>query len=145
MLTDGDVNVEGKCSQAALTVAGLVTFNIRKLRKTTGRSITHRRHKKERETSVSIYIGLKIYSTVRSRTLIQYLLELGICISYDRILSITKFVYESLRSNFARHGIFLPTNLRKGCFVVQVKDNINKNATANLVQSHYHGTSISLL
>ena len=28
MLIDGEVNVEGKCSQAALTVAGLVTFNI---------------------------------------------------------------------------------------------------------------------
>ena len=39
---------------------------------------------------------------------------------------------------------FIPTNLRKGCFVIFVKDKIDKNK-ANLIKSHYHGTSISLL
>ena len=67
------------------------------------------------------------------------------CISYDRILSITKSIYETLRGNYARYGIFLPINLKKGCFVILVKDNIDKNAKANLVKSHYHGTSIYLL
>ena len=28
MLVDGEINTEGKCSQAALTVAGLITYNI---------------------------------------------------------------------------------------------------------------------
>ena len=41
--------------------------------------------------------------------------------------------------------MFIPTNLRKGCFVIFVMDNIDKNALANLIKSHYHGTSISLL
>ena len=147
MLIDGEVNSEGNCSQAALTVAGLVTFNSRTLKKTQSRSLSHRRrhHKKERETSVSIYVGLKIYSMVRSRTLVQYLFELGICISYDRILSITKSLYDTLQKSYAEHGIFSLTHLRKGCFVVLVKDNIDKNATANLVSSHFHGTGISLL
>ena len=144
MLIDGEVNMEGRCSQAVLTLSGMVTYNARKLKKST-RSLNRRHHKKERETSVTMYVGLKLYSTVRSKTIIEYLFHLGISISYDRILSITKSIYEVLRRNYVRHGIFLPRNLRKGCFVILVKDNIDKNASANLVHSHYHGTSVSLL
>ena len=32
MLVDGEINIEGKCSQAALTVAGLTTYNIRTIK-----------------------------------------------------------------------------------------------------------------
>ena len=126
-------------------VAGLVTFNARTITKKRTRSYSHRHHIKDRETSSNIYVGLKIYSMVRSRTLIQYLFDLGICISYDRVLSITKSLYEQPQSSYDEHGIFIPRNLRKGCFVILVKDNIDKNATANLVSSHFHGTGISLL
>ena len=143
MLIDGVANVEGKCSQAVLTLSGLVTFNARKVR--TPSNLNHRHHKKERETPVSIYLGLKLYSTIGSRVTIDYMFHLGLCISYPRVLSITKSVYEALCKNYARHGIFLPSNLKKGCFVILVKDNIDKNASSNLVHSHYHGTSISLL
>ena len=107
MLVDGEINIDEKCSQAALTAAGLINY----------------------------YVGLKLYSTVRSRTLIDCLFQLGICISF--ILSITKSLYEALL-------IVLPTNLKKGCFTVSAKDNIDKNITANLVQSHFHSTGISL-
>ena len=40
------------------------------------------------------------------------------------------------------YKIFLPTNLKKGCFTVSGKNNIDKNGTTNLVQSHFHGTGI---
>ena len=33
MLVDGEINTEGKCSQAALTVVGLITYNIRTIKK----------------------------------------------------------------------------------------------------------------
>ena len=59
-------------------------------------------------------------------------------------MSITKSLFEALRTTFGHYKIFLPTNLEKGCFTVSTKDNIDKNATANLVQSHFHGTGISL-
>ena len=42
------------------------------------------------------------------------------------------------------YKIFLSTNLKKGCFTVSVKNNINKNATTHLVKSHFHGTAILL-
>ena len=33
MLVDGKINIEGKCSQTALTVAGLITYNIRTIKR----------------------------------------------------------------------------------------------------------------
>ena len=119
----------------------MITYNIKRPRIT---NLYNRHHDKEKETSLNIYVGLKLYSTVRSRTLIDCLFQLGICISYDRILSITKSLYEALRTTFGHYKIFLPTDLKKGCFTVSANYNIDKNATANLVQSHFHGTGISL-
>ena len=79
-----------------------------------------------------------------SRTLIDCLFQLGICILYDKFLSITKSLYEALHITFGHYKIFQPPNLKKGSFTVSAKDNINKNALSNLFQSHFHSTGISL-
>ena len=50
-----------------------------------------------------------------------------------------------LEKTYDSFGIFLPPNLRKGVFLILVNGNIDKNARANLIQSHYHETSISIL
>ena len=98
MIVDGEINTTGKCSQAALTVARSITYNIRTIKRPRITNLDNRHHDKEKETPVNIYVGLKLYSTVRSRTLISCLFQLGICISYDRILSIIKSLYEALRT-----------------------------------------------
>ena len=38
--------------------------------------------------------------------------------SYNRVLSITKSLYDVLSQNYSREGTFIPTKLRKGCFVI---------------------------
>ena len=86
MLIDGQVNLEGKCSQPALTVAQIITFNIR-LEKSKQPCSTRHAHKKERETPAVIYISLKIYATVRSRSIIDHLFQLGMCVSYKSIIN----------------------------------------------------------
>ena len=144
ILIDSEVNIEEKCSQAVLTLSDMSTYNTRKLKKS-NHTLNHRHHKTERETPVTMYVGLKLYSTAKSKTIIDHLFHLGISISYDGVLSITKSLYEVLHRNYVQHIIVLPTNLKKGYFVVLVKDNVDKNASSNLVKSHYHRTSISLL
>ena len=119
MLPGGEVNIKIKCSQAVLALSGIVTYNIRKLKKST-HALKHRHHKREHKTPVTMYVGLK-YSTVRSKIIIDHLFHLGISLSYDRMLSIIKFLY-------VQQNIFLPTNLKKGYFVVLVKDNTDKNS-----------------
>ena len=93
MLIDGETDTEWKCSQAALTVARLRTYNIRTIKRHRITNLDNRHHDKGKETSINIYVGSKLYSTVRSRALIDCLFQLGICISYDGILSITKSLY----------------------------------------------------
>ena len=48
-------------------------------------------------------------------------------------MSITKSLYEALRNTFGHYKIFLPTNI-----------SVDKNTIANLVQSYFYGTGISL-
>ena len=49
------------------------------------------------------------------------------------------------QNNYRNYGIYLPNNLRKGCFGILAKDNVDENAKCNLVRSHFHGTSLSIL
>ena len=81
VLVDGtDVNDKG-FSQSALAVAQLIMYNF-KLKSTTS---VQRKHVKSRETPAPIYVGLKLYASVRSKSLIDKLFHLGMCISYDRV------------------------------------------------------------
>ena len=95
MLVDSEINIEGKRNQAALTVAGLMAYNIGTIKRLRITNRDNRHHDKEKETSINIYVGLKLYLTVRSQTLIDSVFQLGTCISYDRILSTTKSLYEN--------------------------------------------------
>ena len=141
-LIDGECGGTKNVSQEALTCSQLIMANCKKRRKKHG-TVTYR--SQSRETPVQIYASLKIYATVRSRTLIDHLFMLGICIPYNRVLEITQVLYEKLRSSYEMNGLFLPRVLKKGIFTVLVKDNIDKNARSTFAQSHYHGISISIL
>ena len=145
MLVDGHADIENDCSQATLSIAQCITFNMRKSKKGRSTCTSFRRHAKARETPSVMYTSLKIYATVGSSTLIDHLFNLGICLSYSRVLDIMKNIHNYLQETFKRHGVFLPSNVKKGFFTVLVKDNIDFNASANIIKSHYHGTSLSLL
>ena len=43
-----------------------------------------------------LYNSLKIYMTDRSRNLLDHFFHLGICVSYECVLKITKNIYENL-------------------------------------------------
>ena len=48
---------------------------------------------KKKETPVALYSTLKIYGTFRSKTVINHFFNLGLCLSYDRILEFTKKIF----------------------------------------------------
>ena len=56
----------------------------------------NRRHTKSRETPLVIYNSLKLYSEPRSKTAIDDLHAPGLSISYQKVLDITKNLYESV-------------------------------------------------
>ena len=44
MLVDGEMNSEGRCSQAALTVAGFIAYNIRTIKRSRITNLDNRHH-----------------------------------------------------------------------------------------------------
>ena len=91
------------------------------------------------------YVGLKIFDTTRSHKLIDDIYHVGLSVSYDRVLELTKTFYEEWRQSYIIHNCFSPRILRKSIFSVWLKDNIDVNPKANFNKSSYHGTSSSII
>ena len=74
--------------------------------------VIKRCHAKTHETPMLIYILLKIYSVTRSGNLIDMPFSLGLCISYDRVLEITKNIYEIFANHMKTTSSFFLTFLK---------------------------------
>lgn len=145
LLIDGcDPNVNG-FSQCSKTVAQLTMFHYRKMSKHSSDVVSVRRHPRERETPIPIYLGLKLYATVRSKTLIQRLHFLGVSVSYDRVLFICNNISLNILKNYDLDGVFVSGNLEFGTFMVIAKDNIDVNARSTKIKHHFHGISMTTI
>ena len=143
MLIDGH-DPQMKCvSQSALTVSQIVMHEYRK--KSNCNPTASRRHLKYRETPVTMYVGLKLYATVRAKTLIQKLFFLGICISYDRCIDICNSIAIRLLEKYQHDGVFVPDSLKREVFSIIAKDNIDLNAKCTKVKQHFHGISMTIM
>ena len=139
LLIDGSTST--KPSQAVLSVAQMITYHAR-----TNRKIhKNQKHRKQQETPLMIYTGLKIFFLTRSRQLIDGFFKAGLSVSYDRVLEVTKTLYHNLQEAYLKHGCFFPKILKKNLFSVWLKDNIDVNPKANFAKSSYHGTSSSMI
>lgn len=82
--------------QPILTIAQLLMYNSFIRRRINLTSTSTYRHNQERETPLPIYLGVMIDTKTRKRELVDTLHELGLSISYDRVLGfqqklVTKF------------------------------------------------------
>ena len=135
--------IENNTSQAALTIAQLLQFNcVGRQRK--GSTVASIRHLKERETPIPIYVGLSTHALTRKRELVDSLHKLGISISYDRVLSISTDIGNSVCRRFEEDGVLCPIKLRKALFTTAAIDNIDHNTSSATAHGSFHGTGISL-
>ena len=81
--------------------------------------------------------------TNRSCNQLDHFFHLETCVPYDRVLKITKNIYENLCLSYFSHSCWFANILKTVLLTVLLKDNIDLNARSNFVSSHYHGTSIS--
>ena len=145
MLVDG-VGIENQgFSQETLTISQLVMYNFSNRKIVADRKYSNKRHPRHLETPLPTYISLKIYATVRSKTLIDSLFSLGICLPYSRVLDITKDIGIKTLNKYEINDCFVPDNIKNGIFTVVAKDNIDLNARCTIVKSHFHGISMSVL
>ncbi len=70
--------------QSALTIAQMILFNCKKRPSGT----TNNRHNLKFEPPLSLYLGMKIHTQTRSKKLVMEMNDLGLCVSYARILEI---------------------------------------------------------
>ena len=68
---------------------------------------THRgKNWKCQETPLMIYTGLKIFFLTRSRQLIDGFFKIGFSVSDDRVLELTRNLYQNLHEAYSKHGCF---------------------------------------
>ena len=135
LLIDGCDPHKKSASQSALTISQIITREYRK--RWDNHQSTTRLHLKARETPVPIYIGLKLYTTVRSRTLIDKLFHLGICVSYARVLDICDSISSLMLEKYEKEKVFVPQMLKLNVFTIIAK--------STKVSRHFHGISMTLM
>ena len=95
---------------ASLAISQLISFNSVKNRKSASEE-SAMRHNRKRENPVPLYIGLKIHAETRSRALIDTLFQVGLSISYDRVMSMSTDAANSVCYHFEQDGLVCPPKL----------------------------------
>ena len=129
-------------NQACLTVCKTIIFNAKKRSYKTKTGQTQ--HLASREPPLPLYVGLRIHSSTRSKTLIEKMYQMGISVSYDRIMEIEDWLVSSLCQHYKEDGCVSPACLRKGIFSVGALDNLDHNPSSTTSVSPFHGTGISI-
>ena len=108
-------------------------------------TMTSTRHSLDREPPLPIYIGLNIHSLVRSKKLIEQLSNLGISITYDRVLQLEENRALSMCRQYQLNNVVCPSHLQKGHFIAGAMDNVDHNPSSTTADSSFHGTGISIV
>ena len=128
-------------SQAALTVSQLIRFN----------SVLRRRkdsktnyHAKERETPLPMYVGILLHAETRKRGLVDKLCDLGLSVSYNRVLEISSELGNKVSAQFQAGNVVCSLNVKRNLFTTSAVDNIDHNPSSTTATGSLHGTAISL-
>ena len=132
-------------SQACLTLSQLIVFNTISRSRDKSSTISYTHHVRNRECPLPLYVALKIHGATREKSLIDTLYKLGMCISYDRLLSISTDITNRVIDRYEKEGVVCPTKLRDGVFTTAAIDNLDHNPSSTSSQDSFHGTAISLV
>ena len=91
-----------------------------------------------------IYVGISVQAKTRSRDLVEALHNLGISISYDRVLAISTDLGNKVCWRCTDESAVCPSKLRLHLFKTATVGNIDHNPTSTIAQDSFHGTGISL-
>ena len=130
--------------QAALTISQLLQFNSSFRRPSSVTVPTLRYHGTEREPPHMLYLGLLFHAKTRKRGLIDKLYNLGLCVSYDRILGISATMGNSVSAKFEDENVVCPPKLRFSLFTTAAVDNIDHSPSSTTAKGSLHRTGISL-
>jgi hypothetical protein len=150
MLLEGPGNLDSQDNKAAESISQLIVFNaVKTHRKWKSANVQQKapevRHPISQETPLPIYLGLMLHALTRKTKLIDKCFNLGLCISYDRVLKLSNKVSNTVCTYFNAEQTVCPPGLRSGLFTVAAGDNIDHNLSSTTAQSSFHGTAVSLM
>ena len=128
-------------NQAALTVSQLIRFNSVVRRRKDSQAIYHT---KDRETPLPTYLGLLVHAETMKKSLVDKLCDLGLSISYNRVLEISSKMGNNMGERFQAEKVVCPSNLKLRLFTTSAVDNIDHNPSSTTATGSLHGTAISL-
>ena len=135
---------ENPSKMACLTIAQLLAFNSTR-HASNGDLPAYSRRSRAREYPLPIYVALKIHGETRKKSLIDSFFNMGLCISYDRVLAISTDIANSVTTRFEHEGVVCPPKLRGKVFTTAGVDNIDYNPSSTTAHDSFHGTAISLV
>ena len=106
---------------------------------------SNQQHYRDRETPSSIYLALKIHGETRKKVLVDTLHNMGLCISYDRLLGISTDIANKVCALYDEEGVVCPPKLARNIFTVAAVDNIDHYPSSATARDSFHGTGISLM
>ena len=92
-----------------------------------------------------LYLGLNIHTQTRSKNFIMELHELGLSVSYNRVLQLENHIAFAVCEDFRNKGGVYPTQLHKGLFTVGALDDLLKSQLIKYYSlGFFHGTGIAI-
>ena len=145
MILEGpNIENENHCNEKrdhiSVTMSELLQFNTVKR----SRAKDGIRHSTVRESPLPIYLSMLIHAKTRSKNLIDTMFNLGLCVSYDRLMNISTNLANSVCDQYHIDQVVCPPQLSKGVFTCGAVDNIDHNPSARTAHDSFHGTAISI-
>ena len=131
-------------AQAALTIAQLLQYNSLFRRSSSVLKSSSTYHSTDREPPLMAYEGLLLHAKTRKCGLIDKLYDLGMSVSYDRVLAISTAMGNTVSARFEEEYVVCPPRLRFSLFTTSAVDNIDHNPDSTMAKGSLHGTGISL-
>ena len=85
-----------------------------------------------------------LHAKTRKRGIVERLSKLGLSVSYDRVLSVSTSIGNSVTERFTEEEVVCPPKLRLNLFTTAAVDNIDHNPSSTTAKGAFHGTGISL-
>ena len=97
------------------------------------------------EKHLSQYILPRKFTQTRKRGFIDCQNNLGLCISYHRVLRSSTDVANTVYARFFTDGLVCPPQAFSGVFTTAAVDNIGHNPSSTSTHGLFHDTALSLL
>ena len=67
------------------------------------------------ETPLTVGLGLHLHKSTRSKDFVELISDLGLCISYDKIIKIENFIANSVTQRIKENNrVYIPSNIVRG-------------------------------